>query len=135
MRKISDRLRKRIVAQLGEMLAETEHEYPGFLKEAKRLLSAEAEEPRFEFITRRLWLEDGGEPRHSWRASLAERYVSFDGAFEWEHPDIPRWAARPLVEATLSTLQRWYPYRVGLTAAVEVLGSIDGIWEDAEVIA
>lgn len=109
----------------------SQHEgaYRRFVEEARSQLPENANDPQFDYIVRRIWMEDGPEAQEYWEQSLMpglrSQYLLIEDAMDWNpEGSLPEtWITPQLVQRTLSVWQKRLPIRIDVEHAVRMLRS------------
>lgn len=120
-KKTSAQRRAKLLAQLRDMFADVEEGYAEFLAEAKASLPDVAQDERFPFIVRRLWMESFDDIGHDWQACLRRDYDAFAADFEWTAPGHDE----GMVAKTLSVWQKRYLVRLDAKKAARMIEQVE----------
>lgn len=129
---LSPSARMRLIQWLRDLYGEVEADYPPFLKTARKLLPNDADDARFPFIIRRLWMEWAGELPDDWKDRLPQEYKAFRDGYDWSVKGAPSWITTALVHRTLTLYQHRYPVRLTTADAlgmIERVGSLHDVLE------
>jgi hypothetical protein len=109
MTKLHPTYREALLAQVQRGFNRKDGEYQHFLDEARERLPEKKNEPRFEFVIRRIWFAYSCELPKGWQTVLQARYDKFVAEYEWTKTGQSSALDPALVERTLSVWQRHWP--------------------------